>query len=414
MHPERNPIAGPGRAAHDGGRPVALGSQAPVRHVVASLLLAAAGLAPAGASVLDLRPNDRVCLVGNTFAERFQLFGYFESGLLAAFPDLELSVRNLAWSADEAAFRPRPLDFGAVDRHLEAQGADVVLMFYGANESFAGDQGLPAFRNDLGRLLRHVSRQIYNGSESPRVALVSPIPQQALSSGRGLNAAAVARRNADLRIYVEAAAAVAAEHDIVFLDIFESMGSAFAASPEPLTINGVHLNEAGAWHAARALLEALGATKPDTMTIAAGGGAEVEFRPTAHLRGPGDTPLALRLAVPELDSGYYALRRGDETLATGDRAEWARGVELPAEATAALTEAGDALRHAVLTKSRLFFDRYRAVNGYYIYGGRKEPFGVHSFPPEMKRFDELVGDLDKQAAALARTDETWRLERVDQ
>ena len=67
----------------------------------------------------------------------------------------------------------------------------------------------------------------------------------------------------------------------------------------------------------------------------------------------------------------------------------------------------------VLRKSRLFFDRYRAVNGYYIYGGRKEPFGVHSFPPEMVRFDELVGELDDEAGDLARSGETWRLERVD-
>ena len=179
---------------------------------LSALLLAivAAGVSATDASTLELRRGDRLCLVGNTFAERFQLFGYFESGLLAAFPDLELSVRNLAWSADEAALRPRPLDFGAVDRHLEAQRADVVLLFYGANESFAGNEGLPAFRNDLGRLLRHVSKQLYHSSEPARIALVSPIPQQALPSGRGLGAEAVERRNADLRTYAEAAEAVAA------------------------------------------------------------------------------------------------------------------------------------------------------------------------------------------------------------
>ena len=53
------------------------------------------------------------------------------------------------------------------------------------------------------------------------------------------------------------------------------------------------------------------------------------------------------------------------------------------------------------------------MNGYYIYGGRKEPFGVHSFPPEMVRFEELVGELDREAAELAQSGEVWRLERVD-
>lgn len=383
---------------------------------LSALLLAivAAGASATGASALELRRGDRLCLVGNTFAERFQLFGYFESGLLAAFPDLELSVRNLAWSADEAALRPRPLDFGAVDRHLEAQGADVVLLFYGANESFAGSEGLPAFRNDLGRLLRHVSRQTYNGAEPARVALVSPIPQQALPSGRGLEAAAVERRNADLSAYAEAAEAVAAESGLPFLDIWGGVATAFANEPAPLTVNGLHLNEAGYRHVSRVLLMALGAPAPATVAASAGGGAGLEIRPPVLPPGPGGDPDSLRISVSDLAPGHYALRRGDRTLASASDADWAKGLDIrAAPAITALVEAGDGLRRVVLKKSRLFFDRYRAVNGYYIYGGRKEPFGVHSFPPEMTRFDELVGELDDEARDLARSGETWRLERVD-
>lgn len=378
------------------------------------LTITAAGASAADASALQLRPGDRLCLVGNTFAERFQLFGYFESGLLAAFPDLELSVRNLAWSADEAALRPRPLDFGAVDRHLEAQGADVVLLFYGANESFAGKAGLPAFRNDLGRLLRHVSKQLYNGSEPPRIALVSPIPQQVLPSGHGLDAAAVERRNVELQVYTEAAEAIAAENGVPFLDIFDGVAAAFEGEPAPLTVNGVHLNEAGYWHASRVLLEALGASAPGAVVASAEGGAGLEIRPPVLPPGPNAIPDRLRISVRGLAPGYYALRRGDQTLASASDGDWAQGVDIQATpAITALVEAGDGLRRVVLHKSRLFFDRYRAVNGYYIYGGRKEPFGVHSFPPEMARFDELVGELDDEAAALARSDEVWYLERVD-
>ena len=376
--------------------------------------IVAAAASAAEASTLQLRHGDRICLIGNTFAERFQLFGYFESGLLTAFPDLELSVRNLAWSADETALRPRPLDFGAVDRHLEAQGADVVLLFYGANESFAGNRGLPAFRNDLGRLLRHVSKQVYNGAAPARIALVSPIPQQALPSGHGLDAAAVARRNTDLRAYAEAAEAVAAENSVPFLDIFDGVAAAFADEPAPLTVNGVHLNEAGYWHASRVLLEALGAPVPGTVVASAAGAAGLEIRPPVLPPGFNRSPDNLRISVRDLAPGYYALRRGDRTLASASDADWAQGLDIQATpAITALVEAGDGLRRVVLHKSRLFFDRYRAVNGYYIYGGRKEPFGVHSFPPEMTRFDELVGELDDEAAALARSDQVWRLERVD-
>ncbi len=383
---------------------------------LSALLLAivAAGASGSDASTLELRRGDRICLVGNTFAERFQLFGYFESGLLAAFPELELSVRNLAWSADEAALRPRPLDFGAVDRHLEAQGADVVLLFYGANESFAGNEGLPAFRNDLARLLRHLSGQRYNGSEPARIALVSPIPQQALPSGRGLDAAAVERRNVDLRAYAGAAEAVAAENGLPFLDIFDGVAAAFSDESAPLTINGVHLNEAGYRHASRVLLEALGAPAPGTVVASAEGGAGLEIRPPVLPPGPEGNPAGLRISVRDLAPGYYALRRGDQTLAAASDKDWARGLDLQAPSLiTSLVVAGDGLRRVVRRKSRLFFDRYRAVNGYYIYGGRKEPFGVHSFPPEMVRFDQLVGDLDDEARDLARSSEIWRLERVD-
>lgn len=382
--------------------------------LIGPLLVAVWTAASAAESkALELRPGDRICLVGNTFAERFQIFGYFESGLLAAFPDLDLSVRNLAWSADEAALRPRPLDFGAVDRHLEAQNADVVLLFYGANESFAGDEGIPAFRNDLGRLLRRVSKQVYNGAEPPRVALVSPIPQQALPDGRGLDAASVARRNAELSAYAEAAAAVAAETDVPFLDIFDDVAAAFLREPSPLTINGVHLNEAGYRQASRALLEAIGAPAPGTIAASAGGRKELRIRPPV-LPPPHGDGAALRISALDLAPGYYVLRRGDEVLASASDAEWAAGLDLEVEAAVtALLDAGDGLRRVVLRKSRLFFDRYRAVNGYYIYGGRKEPFGVHSFPPEMARFDELIGELDREAMASARSGELWLLERVD-
>ena len=386
-----------------------------MKNLLALLLaLAVTGASAAPASTLELRRGDRICLVGNTFAERFQLFGYFESGLLAVFPDLDLSVRNLAWSADEAALRPRPLDFGAVDRHLEAQGADVVLLFYGANESFEGSEGLPAFRNDLGRLLRHVSKQVYNGAEPARVALVSPIPQQVLPDGRGLDAAAVERRNAELRTYAEAAEAVAAANNVPFLDIFDGVAAAFAGEPAPLTINGVHLNEAGYWHASRALLEALGASAPGTVVASAEGNPQLQIRPPVLPPAPHEDSPRLRISVRDLAPGTYVLRRGDEILASASDGDWARGLDLEASSVmTALLEAGDGLRRVVLRKGRLFFDRYRAVNGYYIYGGRKEPFGVHSFPPEMVRFDELVGELDREAMALACSGEIWRLERVD-
>ena len=111
-------------------------------------LLIAAGLATAQPR-LTLQPRDRVMLVGNTLAERQLLFNHFETSLLARLPALELTVRNLGWSGDTPSLQPRPLNFGDAATHLTAQKADVILAFFGLNESFAGEGGVAAFTRDL-------------------------------------------------------------------------------------------------------------------------------------------------------------------------------------------------------------------------------------------------------------------------
>ncbi len=44
------------------------------------------------------------------------------------------------------------------------------------------------------------------------------------------------------------------------------------------------------------------------------------------------------------------------------------------------------LRQTILEKEKQFFYRRRAVNGEYIFGRRKGPFGVINFPEEMRRW----------------------------
>ncbi|MEZ6021754.1 MAG: hypothetical protein R3F17_17175, partial [Planctomycetota bacterium] len=65
----------------------------------------------------------------------------------------------------------------------------------------------------------------------------------------------------------------------------------------------------------------------------------------------------------------------------------------------------DSLVQACRDKARQWYYRYRAVNGYYIYGGRKDPFGVHSFPGEMARLDDITAWHDRCIWALAMGEE---------
>jgi len=119
-------------------------------------------------------------LVGNTLAERMQYFNHFETLLMLRFPDLQLRVRNLGWSGDALTLQPRPLNFGDASKHLLQQKADVILAFFGASESFAGEAGLPQFERDLETYLRTHGAAIYNGKTPPRLALISPIAHETL------------------------------------------------------------------------------------------------------------------------------------------------------------------------------------------------------------------------------------------
>lgn len=300
----------------------------------ACALLAAAPLAaqPAPSSTrLELRPSDRIVLVGNTLAERQQYFNHFEALLLSLYPQLELSMRNMGWSADTITLQPRPLNFADTSTQLATHQADVLLLFFGTNESFEGEAGLPQFEKDLEAYLRKHLAAKYNGVEAPRVALVSPIAHERIER---LVHVDVAARNRELGRYAEAMRRVAGKVGVPFADVFTPMQAAMAQAGAPLTINGMHLNAEGDKALAVALLNALGLA-PEVL--------------------------------PATSKGYADLR-------------------------ALINE-----------KNRLFFLRFRPLNAEYVVGRRVDPFGSVSFPPEMKRLDELVAQQEKKIWKQARS-----------
>ena len=229
-----------------------------------SSLLIAAGLATAQPRFTP-QPNDRVMLVGNTLAERQLLFNHFETSLLARFPALELTVRNLGWSGDTPALQPRPLNFGDGATHLTAQKADVILAFFGLNESFAGEAGVAAFTRDLEAWVTQQRAARYNGRTAPRLVLVSPIAHERLAR---LVHVDVEARNQELARYTEAMRGVAERLGVAFADVFTPMRAAMTSAPSPLTINGIHLNEAGDRAFAGILMTALGFEPAPTDTSA--------------------------------------------------------------------------------------------------------------------------------------------------
>jgi len=309
---------------------------------------------------IELRDGDMISLVGGALAERMQHHGWLEARLAERFPSLGLSFRNLGFSADELTVAQRTAGFGSRDEWLERTGADVVFAFFGFNESFAGDEGLGAFRADLSDFIRHV-RGLRSPDGAPlRLVLFSPTPYETLRDSLLPDAAA---GNDRLHPYVEAMADAADAADVPFVDLFHPMLARFDEARR-----------------------------------------EARGRPRAWA-GIGD-PDALSM------NGVHLTERGNEVLAEVIEAEmFARNNGARPDA-----ERLEALRQAVLEKNHLWFNRYRATDGYNVYGGRSSlayTDGVTNrdvLQREMEVLDAMAAQGDRRIAGIARGEHIMSLD----
>jgi putative heme-binding domain-containing protein len=219
------------------------------------VLVACGGFARAAdAPKLELRAGDHIAIIGNTLADRMQHFGHLEALLYSRFPRHELVVRNLGFSGDELTLRLRSAGFGTPDEHLAAVKADVVLAFFGYNESFGGREGLEKFKKDLGEFIAHTLGQKYNGKGPPRLVIFSPIAHEDLHDR---NLSDGKQNNERIKLYTDAMADVAREHAVALVDLFTPSAKLYVPGDSPLTINGVHLNARGDRLIAEVIDEAL-------------------------------------------------------------------------------------------------------------------------------------------------------------
>ncbi len=259
------------------------------------------------ADELVLKKGDHICFVGNGLAERMQHFGWLETLLHARFPEHELVIRNLGYSGDEIDgwqnpnHRLRSMSFGSHDEWLSGNApvpqpgklssrdregnrvrenrfeltntkADVIFAFYGYNESWAGEAGLPQFKQNVEGFIKHTLSQKYNGKSAPQLVLFSPIAHEFIAGDPNLpSQSEIEISNGRLKAYSAAMGEVAKANGVRFVDLFTPtmnarrylselpLGRAFTAlqrveTKTPAfvptgdfqwTINGVHINEVG-------------------------------------------------------------------------------------------------------------------------------------------------------------------------
>jgi uncharacterized cupredoxin-like copper-binding protein len=189
---------------------------------------------------LVLKKEDRIALVGNTLLDRAGQFGFLESMIYQAHPDLDLTIRNFAWSADEVDLQPRPENFASVAQHLTREKIDVIFAAFGFNESFAGIEKIDEFKGRLRTYLGTLKTSAFNGEAGPRIVLFSPVACENTEK-----VAAADLNNERIALYTAAMAEVAAEEKVGFIDVFTGTQAAMKDPATRLTINGAHLTEAG-------------------------------------------------------------------------------------------------------------------------------------------------------------------------
>ena len=189
---------------------------------------------------MKLEKDDRIALVGNTLLDRGGQFGFFESMLYQTYPELELTIRNFAWSADEVDLQPRPDNFATVPQHLTREKIDVIFAAFGYNESFGGEEKIDEFKDRLRAYLEDIKTSAFNGETGPRIVLISPVANENTEK-----VAAADMNNDRIALYVKAMGEVAAEQKVGFADVFNATRTAMDDPDTQLTINGAHMTAEG-------------------------------------------------------------------------------------------------------------------------------------------------------------------------
>jgi lysophospholipase L1-like esterase len=370
-----------------------------------------------------LRDGDRVVLLGGTFVERMQTYGYVETVLTALHPDKDITFRNLGWSGDEVSGIARAV-FGKTDDGFKRLMDDlveanptVILVAYGANEAYRGPEQVEQFTAGLSRLLDRL------GETPARLVLVTPLRHE----NPGPPLPPPAEYNQSVAVYRDAILETAEDHKLPVLDMY-SLISGDDASPaaiDRLTENGLHLTGYGYWRAAIHIARELGHEPPKwTIDLDAAGkpreaagtklsdvtATDVGLKFTAHDEAlpwpppPKYSPQEASRLIPPRELRVNGLPGGDyEILIDGRKARTAKAAELTRGIT--LTAGPEfsqveRLRREIGKKNELYFHRYRPQNETYLFLFRKHEQGNNAV--EIPMFDPLVEQQEALIAKLRR------------
>jgi len=215
---------------------------------------------------VKIQKDSRIVLIGNNLGSRMMEYGDFDTELQTRFPDYNLFIRNICSPGNTPGFRPHPSrnspwafpgaekfnpefdintgsegHFPTEDEWLIELKPDVILGFFGYNESFRGPEGIEDFKGEIAAFIDHTNSQDYNGGKGTTLVLISPIAFEDLTDTYDLPDGKEFNKN--IQLYADAMEQVAKDKKVPFLDIFDISQKWYDQSSDYLTIDGSQLSE---------------------------------------------------------------------------------------------------------------------------------------------------------------------------
>lgn len=207
-----------------------------------ALFVAVGVLADAAAAPFAFQKGDVVAVYGNGLADRMQHAPWVEAVLQQQLAGFDVRFRDMAISGDTVAKRPRSQGAISDPAYLELVDPDVIFLFYGYNESFDGPARAEAYEKELVTAVEDYRKLRAEKGTAARFVLFSPIAFEDTGDDNLPDGTA---HNANLAAYTEATRRAAATAGATFVDLYTPTYELFASSPERLSVNGCHLNDAG-------------------------------------------------------------------------------------------------------------------------------------------------------------------------
>jgi len=296
--------------------------------------------------------GDRIVILGGGFAERLQYFGYFETLVFHHSSSRAPVIRNMAWSGDEVSMMPRPYNF---------------IRSAGVGEPDDPNPGYGfGFEPDADHRILSAHLKARNADT---ILLCFGAPES-FQGEAGLPKFAAKYQG--------------------LIDKLQSQKFNGESSPRLILVSPIAQENPGGAHSDPS-------GRNEHLELYSGKIEEIAKQNALHfvdLFGP--TLAAMEGGVSErlTIDGLQLNDRGHRVVAE----ELARGLGI----TDPWSGKMENLRQLVVEKNKQFFFRWRPINGEYVYGRRREPFGVVSYPPEMEQLDKMIAELDQSIHSEAK------------